>query len=73
MVRFAAVVVEFKAKNNGGSHTHQLLFILDEKFKANTEDNASLKMAVSKVPLADWIVVLEKNWGAIEEAHFKYA
>jgi len=29
-------------------------------------------MAVSKVPLEDWIAILEKSWGPIEEAHFRY-
>ena len=71
--RYGLLRVEFKAKNNGRSRTHQHLFILDEEVKAVTEDNTSLKMAVSKVPLEDWIVILEKSWGAIEEAHFRYA
>ena len=55
-----------------GGLQHQHLFILDEEVKAVTEGNASLKMVVSKVPLEDWIAILEKSWGAIEEAHFRY-
>ena len=46
--------------------------MLDEEVKAVTEGSASLKMAVSKVPLEDWIAILEKSWGPIEEAHFEY-
>ena len=71
--RYGLLIVEFKAKNNGRSRTHQHLFILDEEVKAVTEGNASLKMAVSEVPLGDWIAILEKSWGAIEEAHCFYA
>ena len=71
--RYGLLIVEFKAKNNGRSRTHQHLFILDEEVKAVTEGNAILKMAVSEVPLGDWIAILEKSWGAIEEAHCFYA
>ena len=66
------MIVEFKAKNNGRTRTHQHLFMLDEEVIAVTEGSASLKMAVSKVPLEDWTAILEKSWGAIEEAHFRY-
>ena len=67
--RFGVIIVEFKAKNNGRTRTHQHLFMLDEEVKAVTEGSASLKMAVSKVPLEDWIAILEKSWGPIEITH----
>ena len=43
--------------------------MLDEEVKAVTEGSASLKMAVSKVPLEDWIAILGKSWGPIEITH----
>ena len=46
---------------------------MDEEAKVLTEDDNSLKIAVSKVPIDDWIALLEKGWGKIEETHFFYA
>ncbi len=46
---------------------------MDEEAKVLTEDDNSLKIAVSKVPLDDWTALLEKGWGTIEETHFFYA
>ena len=67
--RYGLLMVQFKAKNNGRTRTHQHLFMLDEEVKAVTEGSASLKMAVSKVPLEDWIAILGKSWGPIEITH----
>jgi len=47
--------------------------MIDGEAKSITEDVTGLKMAVSKVPLANWTALLEKGWGAIEETHFFYA
>jgi hypothetical protein len=71
--RKGLIVVEFKAKNNGRTRTHQHLFMMDEEAKAVVEGDNSLKMAVSKVPIDDWTALLEESWGAIEETHFFYA
>lgn len=60
--RYGLMVVEFKAKNNGRTCTHQHLFMLDEEVEAVTAGNTNLKMAVSKAPLGDWIALLDKNW-----------
>ena len=46
---------------------------MDEEAKVLTEDDNSLKIAVSKVPLDDWTALLEKGWGTIEKTHFFYA
>ncbi|MDA7726972.1 hypothetical protein N8881_09315 [Pseudomonadales bacterium] len=67
------IIVEFKAKNHNRTRTHQHLFLMDEEAKVLTEDDNSLKIAVSKVPLDDWTALLEKGWGTIEETHFFYA
>ena len=32
-----------------------------------------LKLAVSKVPIADWTALLEDSWGVIKETRFFYA
>jgi hypothetical protein len=71
--RFGIIIVEFKAKNNGRTRTHQHLFMMDEEAKTVAMGDNSLKMAVSKVPIDDWTALLEKGWGAIEETHFFYA
>ena len=71
--RKGLIIVEFKAKNNNRTRTHQHLFLMDEEAKVLTEDDNSLKSAVSKVPLDDWTALLEKGWGTIEETHFFYA
>ena len=71
--RKGLVIVEFKAENNGRTRTHNHLFMMDEEAKVLTEDDNSLKIAVSKVPIADWTALLEKSWGPIEETHFFYA
>ena len=47
--------------------------MIDGEAKSITEDDTGLKMAVSKVPLANWTALLEKGWGAIEETHRFYA
>jgi len=71
--RNGLIIVEFNAKNNNRTRTHQHLFLMDEEAKVLTEDDNSLKIAVSKVPIDDWIALLEKGWGKIEETHFFYA
>ena len=71
--RKGLIIVEFKAKNNNRTRTHQHLFLMDEEAKVLTEDDNSLKIAVSKVPLDDWTALLEKGWGTIEKTHFFYA
>ncbi|MDA8951163.1 hypothetical protein N9H70_10965 [Pseudomonadales bacterium] len=71
--RKGLIIVEFKAKNNGRTRTHQNLFMMDEEVKSIVEGDNSLKIAVSKVPIADWTALLENGWGAIEGTHFFYA
>jgi len=71
--RNGLLVVEFKAKNNGRTRTHQHLFMMDEEAKTVLEGDNSFTSAVSKVPLDDWTALLENGWGAIEETHFFYA
>ena len=68
------IIVEFKAKNNGRKRKHQHLFILKETVKAIEADGVPLQLAVSKVPIEDWIALLETSgWGVIEDTHFFYA
>ena len=71
--RKGLIVVEFTAKNNGRKREHQHLFMMDEEAKPVTAGDSSLKLTVSKVPIEDWTAFLEKGWGNIEEAHFRYA
>jgi len=71
--RNGLIVVEFKAKNNGRTRTHQHLFMMDEEAQTETKGDTSVKMAVSKVPIDDWTALLEESWGAIEETHLLYA
>ena len=73
MQRKGLIVVEFKAENNGRKRKHQHLFMMDEEAKPVTAGDSSLKLTVSKVPIEDWTAFLEKGWGNIEEAHFRYA
>ena len=47
--------------------------MMDEEVKSIVEGDNGLKMVVSKVPIADWTALLEKNWGAVEGTHFFYA
>ena len=37
------------------------------------EGGNSLKAAISKVPIADWVALLEDGWGPIEETRFGMA
>ena len=66
--------MEFKAKNNGRKRKHRHLFTLKETVKAIEADSVPLKLAVSKVPIENWITLLETSgWGVIEDTHFFYA
>ena len=53
--------------------THQHLFMLKETVKDLEEDGLLLKAAISKVPIADWVALLEAGWGAIKETRFGLA
>jgi len=53
--------------------THQHLFMLEDAVKDLEADGLLLKAAISKVPIADWVALLEDGWGAIEETQFFYA
>jgi hypothetical protein len=72
--RKGLIIVKFKAKNNGRKRKHQHLFILKEIVKAIEADGVPLKLAVSKVPIEDWITLLENSgWGVIEDTRLFYA
>ena len=71
--RKGLIIIEFRATNKGRTRTHQHLFMMDEEAKTVAKGDNSLKIAVSKVPIDDWIALLEKGWGKIEETHFFYA
>ena len=71
--RKGLIIIEFKAKNKGRKRMHQHLFMLEETVKAIEADGVPLKLAVSKVPIEDWITLLEASgWGVIEDTHFFY-
>ena len=70
--RFGIIIVEFKAKNNGRTRTHQHLFMIDEELLTD-EKGAFIRSTVSNIPIDDWTALLEKSWGAIEETHRFYA
>ena len=46
---------------------------MHKEAKSIAKRDNGLKMAVSKVPIADWTALLENGWGAIEGTHFFYA
>ena len=73
--RWGLFIVEFKAENRGRKrkHQHQHLFILKDTAKALKADGLPLKAAISKVPIEDWVAVLEDGWEPIKETHFFYA
>lgn len=73
MGSWGLIIVEFKAENKGRKRTHQHLFMLEDTVKDLKADGLLLKAAISKVPIADWIALLEADWGAIKETHFFYA
>ena len=71
--RKGLIIVEFKAKNNGRKREHQHLFILKEELLTD-EKGVSIPATVSKVPIEDWIALLETSgWGVIEDTHFFYS
>ena len=47
--------------------------MMNEKAKAIEVGEVSFKMAVSKIPMDDWIALLESGWETIESTHFLYA
>ena len=47
--------------------------MMNEKAKAIEVAEVSFKMAVSKIPMDDWIALLESGWGNIESTHLFYA
>jgi DNA-binding HxlR family transcriptional regulator len=71
--RWGLIIVEFKAENKGRMRTHQHLFMLEDTVKDLEADGLLLKAAISKVPIADWIALLEDGWGAIKETRFGMA
>jgi hypothetical protein len=71
--RWGLIIVEFKAENKGRKRKHQHLFMLKENVKDLEADGLLLKAAISKVPIADWVALLEAGWGAIKETQFFYA
>ena len=46
--------------------------MLEDAVKDLEADGLLLKAAISKVPIDDWIALLEKGWGSIEGTHFFY-
>ena len=71
--RKGLIIVEFKAKNNGRKREHQHLFILKEELLTD-EKGVSIPATVSKVPIEDWVALLETSgWGVIEDTHFFYS
>ena len=47
--------------------------MLEDTVKDLKADGLLLKAAISKVPIEDWVALLEDSWGAIKETHFFYA
>ena len=47
--------------------------MLEDTVKDLKADSLLLKAAISKVPIEDWVALLEDSWGVIEETHFFYA
>jgi len=47
--------------------------MLEDTVKDLEDEGVLLKAAISKVPIEDWVALLEDGWGVIEETHFFYA
>ena len=47
--------------------------MLKDTVKALEDEGVLLKAAISKVPIADWVALLEDGWGPIEETRFGMA
>ena len=46
--------------------------MLEDTVKDLEDEGVLLKAAISKVPIADWVALLEDGWGAIKENRFVY-
>jgi len=63
--------MDVTAKNKGRKRKHP--FMLEDPVKDLKADKVPLKLAISKVSIADWTALLEDSWGAIKETRFFYA
>jgi hypothetical protein len=62
----------FWLQSKGRTNTHQHLFMQEDTVKDLEDEGVLLKAAISKVPIADWVALLEDGWGAIKETRFVY-